>query len=244
LLPVVGRRRVYLIDEAHMLSKAAFNAFLKVLEEPPHGVLFILATTDPQKIIETVRSRCFQLFFGAIEATTLLTHLQQICTAEQIAAEPAALELIVQETDGCARDAINLLERVRFSDKCVTLTAVTSALGYPEQQQLERLVACLLLEADPAQMLPLLTEINLLRYAPDAIWKRLLNLMRQAWRLKFNLTVTGVTAEFSTAVQSCSVERLVIVLEAFCMQEQLFMRSAYPQLFLELFLLATLKKKV
>lgn len=62
LLPIMGRKKVYLIDEAHMLSKAAFNAFLKILEEPPVSVLFILATTDPEKIIETVRSRCFQLF--------------------------------------------------------------------------------------------------------------------------------------------------------------------------------------
>src|SRR5579863_6898764 len=67
LLPIMGTKRVYLIDEAHMLSKAAFNAALKILEEPPATALFILATTNPHKIIDTVRSRCFQLFFTAIE---------------------------------------------------------------------------------------------------------------------------------------------------------------------------------
>lgn len=244
LLPVVGRRRVYLIDEAHMLSKAAFNAFLKVLEEPPHGVLFILATTDPQKIIETVRSRCFQLFFGALETNALLNHLQQICITEQIMADPAALELIIQETEGCARDAINLLERVRFGGKRVTTGAVAQALGYPDQRQMEQLLACLLLEQEPAELLSLLTEINLSRYAPDLIWKRLLTLVRQTWRLKFKLPVAGVSPEFSALMPNVTTERLILVLEAFCVQEQLFVRSAYPQLFLELFLLATLKKKV
>ena len=85
LLPVMGRKRVYLIDEAHMLSKAAFNAALKILEEPPATALFILATTNPHKIIDTVRSRCFQLFFTPIAHEPLKNHLRFICKQEKIA---------------------------------------------------------------------------------------------------------------------------------------------------------------
>jgi DNA polymerase-3 subunit gamma/tau len=79
LLPSMGRKRVYLIDEAHMLSKAAFNAALKILEEPPATALFILATTNPHKIIDTVRSRCFQLFITPIPHDSLKNHLIFIC---------------------------------------------------------------------------------------------------------------------------------------------------------------------
>ena len=73
----MGRKKIYLIDEAHMLSKAAFNAFLKLMEEPPASVLFILATTDTQKIIDTVRSRCFQLYFKPVDESPLLSASDQ-----------------------------------------------------------------------------------------------------------------------------------------------------------------------
>src|SRR4029079_7469323 len=90
-LPQIGRKKIYLIDEAHMLSKAAFNAFLKILEEPPASVIFILATTDAQKIIDTVKSRCFQLFFTPIDETSLSNHLAAICKAENIQFESSGL---------------------------------------------------------------------------------------------------------------------------------------------------------
>ena len=124
LLPIMGRKRVYLIDEAHMLSKAAFNAALKILEEPPATALFILATTNPHKIIDTVKSRCFQLFFTAIAHAPLKNHLQVICKNEKIAYTDDALDLIVRHTEGSARDALNLLEQVRFSSAIVSKEAV------------------------------------------------------------------------------------------------------------------------
>ena len=77
-MPLMGRKKIYLIDEAHMLSKAAFNAFLKILEEPPATVLFILATTDIQRIIDTVRSRCFQIFFSSIAEVDLVNYLEEM----------------------------------------------------------------------------------------------------------------------------------------------------------------------
>ena len=95
LLPLMGRKKIYLIDEAHMLSKAAFNALLKILEEPPASVTFILATTDPQKIIDTVHSRCFQLFFRPVAMEVLHARLREVCTQENIAFYDAGLTLII-----------------------------------------------------------------------------------------------------------------------------------------------------
>jgi len=100
LLPVMGTKKIYLIDEAHMLSKAAFNAFLKIMEEPPSSVLFVLATTDAQKIPE---SRCFQLLFDPVETSLLMGHLKFICEQESIAYEGTALSLIVRESAGSVR---------------------------------------------------------------------------------------------------------------------------------------------
>lgn len=243
LLPVVGRKRIYLIDEAHMLSKAAFNAFLKILEEPPKSTLFILATTDPGKIIETVRSRCLQLFFGAIESTALKTHLRQICVTEQICCDDGALDLIIKETDGCARDAINMLERVRFTGQKISENMVLLALGYPDVAQLEKIFEILLVQREIGLLLTQLDLVNLTRYAPDFIWKRLLHLVRDAWRIKFNLPVTGVSDNFKSVIVQVEIDQLVTLLEHFCAQEQLFMKSAYPHLFLELFLVGLVKKK-
>src|SRR6185503_16129094 len=128
-LPLLGLKKIYLIDEAHMLSKSAFNAFLKILEEPPASVLFMLATTDIQKIPETIRSRCFHIFLDPLPGPFLEAHLEKICTAHQLSVEREALSLIVRETSGSARDAINLLEKIRFYDTTVTKEAMLTILG-------------------------------------------------------------------------------------------------------------------
>src|ERR1044072_2036577 len=137
----MGRKKIYLIDEAHMLSKAAFNAFLKLLEEPPVSVIFILATTDSQKIIDTVRSRCFQLFFRPVQEHILLNHLLYICEQENIPCDTDALVLIAKETGGSIRDALNLLEQVRFAGSKVTKDAVNKVLGRLDEAALLELLS-------------------------------------------------------------------------------------------------------
>lgn len=144
LMPVLGSKKIYLIDEAHMLSKSAFNAFLKILEEPPVSVLFMLATTDPHKIIDTVRSRCFQLFFDPLTQKELIDHLTHICIKENIQADHDALRLIAQETAGCVRDALNLLEQLRFGHTHITLNAVIQNLGYIPENHLNTLFTYIL----------------------------------------------------------------------------------------------------
>ena len=189
LLPVMGTKRVYLIDEAHMLSKAAFNAFLKILEEPPASVVFMLATTDPQKILETVRSRCFQLFFNSIDATALVKHLHDICVAENIQCEESALQIIVQETEGSARDALNLLEQVRFSHATVSQSAVLAVLGHMTETLLLDLFQSII-EQNIEKTLALVEEIKIGKYAPVLVWQKLQEVIRIVLSLKNKVAIT------------------------------------------------------
>lgn len=115
--PQVGRYRVFIIDEVHMLSQAAFNAFLKTLEEPPEYAVFILATTEKQKIIPTILSRCQIYDFARITVPDIVQQLQSICQNEGIEAEPAALNVIAQKADGAMRDALSIFDQVNASSE-------------------------------------------------------------------------------------------------------------------------------
>ena len=110
--PTRGRYKVYIIDEVHMLSLAAFNALLKTLEEPPRHVVFILATTDPQKVPETIHSRCQRFDFRRISSEAIVSRLGAICVSEGIEFEGDALELIAHRCDGGMRNALTSLEQL------------------------------------------------------------------------------------------------------------------------------------
>ena len=113
--PQTGRYRVIIIDEVHMLSQAAFNAFLKTLEEPPEYAIFILATTEKQKVIPTILSRCQIYDFARITVPDIVQQLQYVCEQESIEAEPAALNVIAQKADGAMRDALSIFDQVAAS---------------------------------------------------------------------------------------------------------------------------------
>jgi DNA polymerase-3 subunit gamma/tau len=113
--PQTGRYRVFIIDEVHMLSQAAFNAFLKTLEEPPEYAIFILATTEKQKVIPTILSRCQIYDFARITVPDIVQQLQYVCEQECIEAEPAALNVIAQKADGAMRDALSIFDQVAAS---------------------------------------------------------------------------------------------------------------------------------
>ncbi len=110
--PQAGKYKVYIVDEVHMLSLAAFNAFLKTLEEPPPYAIFILATTEKHKIIPTILSRCQIFDFKRITNNDTIEHLQGICDKEKIKAEKAALHIIAQKSEGCLRDALSILDKI------------------------------------------------------------------------------------------------------------------------------------
>jgi DNA polymerase-3 subunit gamma/tau len=110
--PQAGKYKVYIIDEVHMLSSSAFNAFLKTLEEPPHYAIFILATTEKHKILPTILSRCQIFDFKRITASDTVAHLREICQMEDIQADPASLQVIAQKSEGCMRDALSILDKI------------------------------------------------------------------------------------------------------------------------------------
>ncbi len=111
-----GKSRVFIVDEVHMLSQAAFNAFLKTLEEPPERTVFILATTEKHKIIPTILSRCQVFDFKRIQPKDIIVHLQEICKKEGIEAEEDALHIIGQKADGALRDALSIFDRITSSN--------------------------------------------------------------------------------------------------------------------------------
>jgi DNA polymerase III subunit gamma/tau len=110
--PQAGAYKVYIIDEVHMLTQQAFNAFLKTLEEPPGYAIFILATTEKHKILPTILSRCQIFDFKRITVKDTVEHLEEICTKENIHAEKAALQVIAQKSEGCMRDALSIMDKI------------------------------------------------------------------------------------------------------------------------------------
>jgi DNA polymerase III subunit gamma/tau len=119
--PQEGKYKIYIIDEVHMLSQAAFNAFLKTLEEPPSYAKFILATTEKHKILPTILSRCQIFDFKRITNADTVEHLQEIAQKESINANKSALQLIAQKSEGCMRDSLSILDKiVSFTDGKLT----------------------------------------------------------------------------------------------------------------------------
>ena len=139
--PTRGRYKVYIIDEVHMLSTAAFNALLKTLEEPPSHVVFILATTDPQKVPETIHSRCQRFDFRRISTEAMVSRLGAICVAEDVEFEGDALDLIAHRAEGGMRNALTSLEQlIAFGDGAVTMEVAERMLGTVDSTDLADIV--------------------------------------------------------------------------------------------------------
>jgi DNA polymerase-3 subunit gamma/tau len=143
--PSRAKFKVYIIDEVHMLSQGAFNALLKTLEEPPGYVVFILATTEPQKIPATILSRCQRYDFKRISAQSLIEHLRHVSTSLGVEADEKALALIVRNADGAARDALSILDQcVSFTEGVLTYDDVVNTLGLTTEHWLFNIVDCVI----------------------------------------------------------------------------------------------------
>ncbi len=130
IAPQVGNHKIFIIDEVHMLSQSAFNAFLKTLEEPPKHAVFILATTEKHKILPTILSRCQIFDFHRIQIDSIVGHLSSIAEKEKIKADDKALHVIAQKADGALRDALSIFDQiVSFSNNNVTYEAVLENLN-------------------------------------------------------------------------------------------------------------------
>ncbi|MBQ8874787.1 MAG: DNA polymerase III subunit gamma/tau [Bacteroides sp.] len=157
--PQIGKYKVYIIDEVHMLSQAAFNAFLKTLEEPPHHAIFILATTEKHKILPTILSRCQIYDFNRINVQDAVSHLQYVAQKESIQAEPEALTVIAQKADGGMRDALSIFDQVvSFTGGNITYQGVIENLNVLDYEYYFRLVD-LFLGNKAADTMVLLNEI-------------------------------------------------------------------------------------
>jgi DNA polymerase III subunit gamma/tau len=167
--PQAGKYKVYIIDEVHMLSSSAFNAFLKTLEEPPPYAIFILATTEKHKIIPTILSRCQIFDFKRITINDTVEHLQEITKKEKIKADKAALQVIAQKSEGCMRDALSILDKiVSFTNGEVTYQHTLEHLNILDADYYFRLMDCML-QQDLAGAMLLFDDIMRKGFEEDLI---------------------------------------------------------------------------
>lgn len=177
--PTSGRFKVYIIDEVHMLSKSAFNAMLKTLEEPPEHVKFILATTDPQKVPVTVLSRCLQFNLRQIASPTIAEHLQDVLTQENIPFENTGVQLIARAAEGSMRDALSLTDQaIAYGNQAVNEADVRSMLGAIDQSYLFDIINALLNE-DGAALISKAQEMEARSISFEAALNELAKLLHQ-----------------------------------------------------------------
>lgn len=157
--PQIGKYKVYIIDEVHMLSQAAFNAFLKTLEEPPHHAIFILATTEKHKILPTILSRCQTYDFNSMEVDDTVAHLQYVAQKENIKAEPEALNIIAQKAEGGMRDALSIFDQVAsYTGGNITYKGVIENLNVLDYEYYFKLTDCFV-ENKVSEAMLLLNEV-------------------------------------------------------------------------------------
>ncbi len=167
--PQAGKYKVYIVDEVHMLSTAAFNAFLKTLEEPPPFVIFILATTEKHKILPTILSRCQIFDFKRITNNDTIEHLQEICDNEKIVAEKTALHIIAQKSEGCMRDSLSILDKiVSFTNGKLTYQNTLEHLNILDEDYFFKLLD-FMQQQQASDALVLFDEINQKGFEGDTI---------------------------------------------------------------------------
>ena len=167
--PQAGKYKVYIVDEVHMLSASAFNAFLKTLEEPPPYAIFILATTEKHKILPTILSRCQIFDFKRITTNDTVEHLQEIVDKEEIKADKASLQVIAQKSEGCMRDALSILDKiVSFTNGEVTYQNTIDNLNILDEDYYFKLIESLL-QQDLASAMLLYDEINRKGFEGDLV---------------------------------------------------------------------------
>lgn len=189
--PARGRFKVYLIDEAHMLSRHSFNALLKTLEEPPAHVKFLLATTDPQKLPVTILSRCLQFHLKALDVEQIRHQLEHILNEEHIAHEPRALQLLSRAADGSLRDALSLTDQaIASGDGQVSTQAVSAMLGTLDDDQALSLVEAVV-DANGERVMSLLNEAAARGIEWEALLVEMLSLLHRIAMVQLSPAALG-----------------------------------------------------
>jgi len=241
--PQQGQYKVYIIDEVHMLSQAAFNAFLKTLEEPPPHAVFILATTEKHKILPTILSRCQIFDFHRITVPDMVEHLKGICAKEGIEAEEAALHVVAVKADGALRDALSIFDQlVAFAGKKLDYATVAEHLHVLDQQTYFDVVDAVR-EAEVAKALLILDSIISRGFDPHhfitGLGAHLRNLLmsKDASTVALMEVTDDVKAQFSTQSASVDLRFLVRALDAVNQADVQYKGSNHQRLLVELTLM-------
>lgn len=244
--PVQARWKVYVIDECHMLSTAAFNALLKTLEEPPPRVVFVLATTDPQRVLPTILSRCQRFDFRRIPLEALEGHLRFIAEREAIGITAEALHVVAQRAQGGLRDAESLLDQLSLLPAPIEALAVWELLGAVPEQELLALAAALA-TAEPLSLLECCRQLLDRGREPTAVLQGLASLLRDlvlACVAPDRLELTGFSPQFRDQLpglaQQIGRDRLLLWQSQLRGSEQQLRQSVQPRLWLDVLLLGLL----
>ena len=190
----VAKYKVYIIDEVHMLSTGAFNALLKTLEEPPEGVVFILATTEPQKLPSTIISRCQRYDFKRISHQGIIERLETICQSQGTEYEKAALAFIAQKADGALRDAISMLDQTMSSSGSVTLVGARQMTGSVNKDVVENFVEYIL-KSDTAGVIRVIDQMFTDGRDPATFIAELMNIFRNIAIMLITRDTSGLIYE-------------------------------------------------
>ncbi|MBW3042907.1 DNA polymerase III subunit gamma/tau [Prochlorococcus marinus] len=241
--PVKARWKVYVIDECHMLSTAAFNALLKTLEEPPPQVVFILATTDPQRVLPTILSRCMRFDFRRISLNDLKNHLSKIATKEGILINEEAILLIAKHSQGGLRDAESLLDQVSLFPPPITQANIINLIGAVPEEELIQLAKSLI-NKDPNSILETCNSLINKGKEPNAILQGIASILRDLVIKKVannNNELCNISQENSEGLKALANStdlNQILNLQAKLKGSENFIRSSnQPKLWLEIQLL-------
>ena len=244
--PVQARWKVYVVDECHMLSTAAFNALLKTLEEPPPQVVFVLATTDPQRVLPTILSRCQRFDFRRIPLEALNSHLAWIAEQESIPIQPEALHVVAQRAQGGLRDAESLLDQLSLLPGPIKADAVWDLLGAVPEQELLNLAEALA-QGEPLTLLEASRRLLDRGRDPGAVLQGLAGILRDLVLMAVapdRPELTGVSPQFREQLpalaQRLGRQRLLHWQAQLKGSEQQLRQSVQPRLWLEVLLLGLL----
>jgi len=233
--PIKSRYKVYIIDEAHMLSKAAFNALLKTLEEPPPHVKFVFATTEPNKIIPTITSRCQRFDFKRIENVNIVTYLEELLQKEKINYTRQALSIIAREAHGSVRDSLSILEHiVSFSTGDVNEDAIAKALGLIGRATIIRLFKHIL-KKEGDRAVEIIDESYMAGFDLQLLFNELLGLTRNVLLLKigqekivYNDLTDDEVEELKPYINQFTTQGLHMLFDIFFNTSDEISRSEHP----------------
>ncbi len=222
-----GGKRVWILDEAHMLTKSAANALLKTLEEPPPGLVFILATTEPERLPPTILSRCQHFRFRRLTDEQIAGKLTRLCGDAAVECEVEAIDLVARAADGGMRDAESLLERLLVSGEKVTLARAEQTLGLPPREQLQALARSLAAD-DLGQLMEEAARLYQGGFAPRTVAEQLARHLRDVLLAQLSgdaKSEQGSGSRGATAELDLSVDALLLALHALDEEQERFVRN-------------------